>query len=696
MKKINLTLLFVFMFCFFNNTDAFSQDKKKTVFGKTINPNSINSENGLIRCSTDEYEKFLQKKYPERLNEAQREAEFISIVEKYKNLRSQTGGIIYIPVVVHVIHNGDAYGVDENIKDEQVMSQITVMNQDYRRMVGTPGYNTNSVGADTNIEFVLAKVDPNGNPTNGIDRVNLCISSYAGSTDNATIAAVENIKPQTIWDPTLYMNMWSVNWSGSGLLGYAQFPSTGTSTANTDGVVSGHTFFGSRTIFPGGTYGSGTSYDKGRTMTHEVGHFLGLYHTFQGGCGATGDSCADTPAVATANYGCPTGIDSCPSNAGVDMIENYMDYTNDSCMNIFTQNQNTRIASFLNSYPRRASLKTSTKDIAIPLFANDAEVIIENGCGASSVSPSCTNPNPTSPDKVVSLYNRGTSTLTSATITYNMNSGTTYTFNWTGSLESNKFAYVTLTNTGVSGTLNTTITAVNGTTDQRVSNNTASKTFGASTGASLANVPYTAFTFTLLGDPFGSETTWNLKNQAGTTLYSGGPYTDATTAGTQAFVTNQPWTLPVGCYTFTIDDSYGDGLSGSQNSSGTSNNDAGSWTIKTNSGAITLGTGGGDFGDSQTFSFTNTALATENFNPLENISIYPNPTTNELNVVLYEGFNSTSSYIIYNNLGQVVKQSNKIEAQNEFKINTSQFSNGIYFLKIEKDGVSKTLKFIKN
>src|SRR5690606_24804220 len=211
----------------------------------------------------------------------------------------ESGGIIYIPVVVHVIHNGDDYGVDENISDEQVESQITVMTQDYRRMMGTPGYNTNPVGADIQIEFVLAKVDPNGNPTNGINRLNLCTASYAGANTNATIANVEAIKPSTIWDPTQYMNMWSVNWDGSGLLGYAQFPSTGTATANTDGVVAGYGYFGSSDLASGSF---SAPYDKGRTMTHEVGHFLGLYHTFQGGCAGenntSGDFCADTPAVA--------------------------------------------------------------------------------------------------------------------------------------------------------------------------------------------------------------------------------------------------------------------------------------------------------------------------------------------------------------------------------------------------------------
>lgn len=699
MKKINLILILIFAFSFslFINTDGFSQVKNKTVFGRTINPNSIDPNTGLVRCVSDEYEMYLQEKDPKRMTSAQFEAWLAPLIAEYKtnqSLSSQSGGIITIPVVVHVIHNGEPYGVGPNITDEQVASQITVMTQDFRRMINTPGYNTTAVGADTQIEFALAKVDVNGNPTNGINRKNLCKASFSTTEINT------NVKPSTIWDPTQYMNMWSVNFTDSSLLGYAQFPNgsglgglnSSGGSASTDGVVAGYRYFGSSSLSAGNFQ---APFDKGRTMTHEVGHWLGLLHIWgSGGCNGSGDFCTDTPTASGPNYGCPT-VDSCPSSPGIDMVQNYMDYTNDACMNIFTQNQKDRMVVIMNNATRRASLKTSTKDIAIPLFANDAEVIIENFCSTSASGATCANPNPISPNKIISLYNRGNTTLTSATITYNMDGGTSYTNNWTGSLAPNRFAYITLTNTGTGGTLNTLVTTANGTNDQRTSNNIATKTFGASGSGSIVNVPYTSFTFDLLGDPFGSETTWNLQNAAGTILYSGGPYADATQAGTQAFVTNQAWNLPIGCYTFTIDDSWGDGLSGSANSGGISNGDQGSWTIKANSGAVIVGTGGGDFGDSQSFSFTNTALSGETFNALDGISIYPNPTSSELNVVMYDGFDASSSYMIYNNLGQVVKSSNKIEAQNEFIINTSQFSNGIYFLKIEKDGLSKTLKFIK-
>ena len=305
MKKITFIL---FSFCFLLSNETIGQEKKKvTHFGKEISPKNINAE-GYIRCLTEEYEEYLQSIDSKRMSKDQFEAWLAPLVEEQKQLQqvaSQSGGIIYIPVVVHVIHNGDAYGTNENITDEQVQSQITVMTQDFRRMSGTPGFNTNPVGADTQIEFVLAKVDPNGNPTNGINRVNLCQAAWSTTDIDATV------KPQTIWDPTQYMNMWSVNFSNGSLLGYAQFPSSSGLTglnanggsANTDGVVAGYRFFGSSTL-AAGNYS--VPFDKGRTMTHEVGHFLGLRHIWGDGNCSADDFCADTPNAAAANGGCPT------------------------------------------------------------------------------------------------------------------------------------------------------------------------------------------------------------------------------------------------------------------------------------------------------------------------------------------------------------------------------------------------------
>ncbi|MDD5152010.1 MAG: zinc metalloprotease [Flavobacterium sp.] len=362
------------MVCLFSISFAFSQNTKpanKTLFGKQLKAESVNPKNKYIRCATTEYEKFLQGKDAKRMTDAQFEAWVAPLVSRYKSMKtsSQSGGIITIPVVVHVIHSGQAIGVAPNITDAQVESQITVMNQDYRKLFGSPGYNTNPVGADTQIQFELAKVDPNGNPTNGIDRLSFCQSSWS----DVDIDAI--LKPATIWDPTQYMNMWSVEFTDNTLLGYAQFPDgsglggldVSGGNANSDGVVSNYDVFGSLDYdTTPSTFLLNATYNKGRTMSHEVGHWLGLRHIW--GDSACGDDfCADTPKAHDANYGCPSVLDC--DNVGNEMVENYMDYTDDACMNIFTQNQKDRMVVIMNNAARRSTLKTSTKNSAIALFA---------------------------------------------------------------------------------------------------------------------------------------------------------------------------------------------------------------------------------------------------------------------------------------------------------------------------------------
>lgn len=425
-------------------------------FSTSITTARTFAPNGIVRCASDEYLKSKQSRGIAPTNDAF-EAWLAPKIAEIKRLRQigRLPSVIRIPVVVHIIHNGDALGTGENIADGQVLSQITVFNQDFRRMSGTPGF---GAGVDTTIEFCLAQVDPNGNSTNGINRVNRGIASYGS-------AAVETAKAATIWDPTKYLNMWTFRFGGdlNGVLGYAQFPTGsglagfgtdpcidttgGGGDATTDGVVCAFNTWGSSTLYPAGSYGA--PYDKGRTMTHEVGHMFGLFHTFQGGCGGenytSGDYCADTPAVATSNGGCPN-INSCPTGAS-DQVQNYMDYTNDTCMNMFTQDQKDRMLAVLMNSPRRDDLLVSTvcepttqsPYIQFKRLACDtriAESVVEgNGCGyteftvpVSITKAASANAVVTFSVDVTSVANASDIQIMTPTVTFNSGSTTDQNF----------------------------------------------------------------------------------------------------------------------------------------------------------------------------------------------------------------------------------------------------------------------------
>ena len=231
-----------------------------------------------------------------------------------------------IPVVVHVIHNGGT----ENISDAQIQSQIDVLNEDYRKIAGTNGFGN---GVDTEVEFCLAKIDPNGKCTNGIVRVQSTLTNHQ-SYQRAQLSAL------SYWDNTHYLNMYVVKTIAGNVLGYSSFPN---GPASDDGVVCVHNYFG-RT----GT----ASASLGRTMSHESGHWFGLYHTFNGGCGvdtcADGDYVCDTPPAANPNSGCPV-INSCSNDFPNvnDQVQNYMDYSNDACKSMFTLGQKLRMQATL-------------------------------------------------------------------------------------------------------------------------------------------------------------------------------------------------------------------------------------------------------------------------------------------------------------------------------------------------------------
>lgn len=268
---------------------------------------------------------------------------------------------IIIPVVVHVLHRGEVVGVGRNISDAQVQSQIAVLNEDFRRLnadrVNTPAA-FQPVAGDPNFEFRLACIDPNGNATIGITRTFAGANQFQPlnnvNSDGSINEQATGIKftaqgGRDAWATDRYLNIWVCD-MGAGLIGYGQFPDEYPVKPTTDGVVMLFNAFGRvGNLLPG--------LNQGRVCVHEIGHWLNLRHIW--GDATCGDDLVnDTPQQETSNGGCPAfpHFSNCGGNsANGDMYMNYMDLTNNGCMNIYTRGQNLRMrAIFAQGGPRAA------------------------------------------------------------------------------------------------------------------------------------------------------------------------------------------------------------------------------------------------------------------------------------------------------------------------------------------------------
>jgi len=275
-----------------------------------------------------------------------------------QNESQRTQATYQVPIVVHVIHNGEAVGSGTNISDGQILSQISVLNKDYNRLNSDAG-NTPSeflpLAGAFDVEFVLAKQNPEGLATSGIVRVQ-------GTKTSWTMNDNYQLKSLSYWAAEDYLNIWVCD--ETDFLGYSQFPVSGlpgleNSSTNrlTDGVVISYTAFGSN---DDGPFNLQSNYKKGRTTTHEVGHFFGLRHIWgddSGDCSGS-DYVNDTPNQSGSTTGCP-GHPRITCTDVTAMFQNYLDYTNDDCMNLFTQGQAARMKIVIENSPRRASLTSS-------------------------------------------------------------------------------------------------------------------------------------------------------------------------------------------------------------------------------------------------------------------------------------------------------------------------------------------------
>lgn len=304
------------------------------------------------RCSSDEKLKELMHDYPDYAQTRQLIKE--QAQEWISNHGSEkTQAVITIPVVVHVVYAN----AQQNISDAQIWSQIQVLNEDYRKLnanfVNTPSEFL-PVAADMEIQFVLAGIDPFGNPSSGITRTETTVANWNGSdlVKSTSDGGIDG------WNRNKYLNIWVCN-IGSGLLGYAYPPGA---PSYLDGVVIGYKYFGTTGVLQ-------SPFNKGRTATHEIGHWLNLDHPWgfnenNSNC-TSDDGISDTPKLMEPNFGCPSfPHKTCTNNPdNGDMFMNYMDYTNDACMTMFTEGQKAEMHAVLNG--PRAGIKNANIPAAV-------------------------------------------------------------------------------------------------------------------------------------------------------------------------------------------------------------------------------------------------------------------------------------------------------------------------------------------
>jgi hypothetical protein len=436
------------------------------------------------RCASDEYLQKLLREDPTfktRMEEA--EAKMAKgmdakLEQRRKGNNMRTEAAIVIPTVVHIILPNPNI-----VTDADVLWQINKLNEDYggRNADSTKAGVFASSFGHSNIQFCLAQRTPDGNPTNGINRITSS-ATFDQNTYNSIKHATNCGADQ--WNGNKYFNIW-VGIATDGLLGVATFPGGG--PANEQGIVLAIDAFGNNPAYVA------PAFNLGRTAVHEAGHFFYARHIWGDGAGCQpdfpvvsgmpGSWVDDTPTQGAPTSGCPTGMAATgcagfPNPPGK-MYQNYMDYTDDACYCMFTKNQVLRMETALDSF--RVSLKSSDGCTPPPAFVNDAALIAilnpsSGGCGAAANNAFC------SPDLLpkVTFKNYGTATLTAVKIYTQVDNLAPVATNWAGSLAplaSTTIDLTQITSAGGPHTLKIYVADPNGAADGRPINDTLTTSF---------------------------------------------------------------------------------------------------------------------------------------------------------------------------------------------------------------------------
>ncbi len=465
--------------------------------------------------------------------------EAINRMKADRNRSVEFEEVYSVPVVVHIMHTGSEIGTKENITEEQILSAITGLNEDFRKIEGTNG---DGLGVDVAVEFCLAARTPEGEPTNGILRVDASsVTNYAEQgikSGNIGEGADETeLKSYSVWPREDYLNIWVVseiddNEAGGGTQGFAYFPFDDVR----DGIVILYNAFG--------TVGELKTYtDLNRTITHEVGHSLGLYHTFyntnstsqclnETNCNTQGDQVCDTPST-TANALC-SGSENCPDA----QVENYMDYTDENCRNTFTQGQAERMRTTLTS--SRATLLESLG--CTPVAEIDLAAVSFKNPGVSQCLPEV------APE--LEIQNLGSNTVYSYEVLVTLDLNEPFRVHFDDTISSGTSKTISLPAISVPygpHTLQAQITLDSGEADGWNGNDVISHSFAVEESD--------FWTISVSPDAFAGETTWTLVDSTNTTIMSGGPYENNINA---PYI--QSGCVSVGCYDLTIFDAAGDGM----------------------------------------------------------------------------------------------------------------------------------------
>jgi hypothetical protein len=666
------------------------------------------------KCAADDLHKVKMANNPEY---AKNQQNLERLTEKYiadVKAGRVSGGNVVIPCIVHVVYANS----QENISTAQVQSQIDRLNDDFSATNSdynqTPSIFTSVRSGDNGIRFELLETKRYSNSR-----------STWGTSD-----LVKSTYPPI--EPARILNMWVAD-IGGGILGYAQFPND---TPATDGVVMSPQYFGDAS--KGSGFYLSAPFNLGRTATHEVGHWLNLRHIWgDGGC-SQDDFVSDTPVAGQSNGGCPAANTNTCSGGESDMFMNYMDYVDDACMFMFSAGQKSRMnATFSNGGGREGFLldpvynpgggsgggggSACTGGVSSFPYSES----FESGTGAwsqgsgdnlnwtrrsGSTPSSTTGPSSASAGSNY-MYVEASSPNYPSKVTYfespcfDLSSATSATFTFKYHMYGANMGSLKLeasTNNGSSWTSVFTKSGDQGNSWKSGSVNLASYTgdavklrFVGTTGSgwrsdiAVDDVKLTTagggggggsttstLALTLVTDNYGSETAWTLKNSSGTTVASGSGYGNNQTI-------NRSYTLPNGCYTFSITDEYGDGICCSYGN--------GSYTWK--EGSTTKATGGSfGSGESKTICIgTSNREAGSAISLTSDFLIFPNPASDILNIRM-ESVEGTKVQV-YNVSGQLVREA--ILSNSKPSINVAGLKQGVYILKAVNGESTFTKRFVK-